>query len=73
MRQFSKNKAFVLDYDRDTKKYDKILEVHSSGIIYYIKEQLGQGKDGRTYFAERGDDNSTWIIKVQSKYGQIYS
>ena len=72
MRQFSKNKAFVLDYDRDTKKYDKILEVHSSGIIYYIKEQLGQGKDGRTYFAERGDDNSTWIIKVQSKYGQIF-
>lgn len=72
MRQFSKNKAFVLDYDRDTKKYDKILEVHSSGIIYYIKEQLGQGKDGRTYFAERGDDNSTWIIKVHSKYGQIF-
>ena len=38
MRQFSKNKAFVLDYDRDTKKYDKILEVHSSGIIYYIDD-----------------------------------
>ena len=72
MRQFSKNRAFVLDYDKDTKKYDKILEVHSSGIIYYIKEQLGQGKDGRTYFAERSDDNSTWIIKVQSKYGQSF-
>jgi hypothetical protein len=71
--KFTKNKVFKTVYNPETSKDDKIVEIHSNGnVIYYIKEQLGQGKDGRTYFAECGDDNSTWVIKVQSKYGQIF-
>tara|TARA_B100000953_G_scaffold298766_1_gene296407 strand:+ start:1152 stop:2102 length:951 start_codon:yes stop_codon:yes gene_type:complete len=71
--RLSKNKVFVIGYNPETNKDDKIYEVHAGGnIIYYIKEQLGQGKDGRTYFAERSDDKSTWIIKVQSRYGRLF-
>lgn len=71
--RFSKNKVFKLGFNRDTGINDKILEIHSSGnTVYYVKEQLGQGKDGRTYFCERSNDNSTWIVKIQSPFGQSF-
>ena len=70
---FSKNNVFGYAYNPDTLESDILTEIHAGGkIIYLVKEQLGRGKDGSTYFCERSDDKSKWAIKVQSHYGRAF-
>ena len=64
----------------DTKQASKVAFVEENSIKrmiavrgWKIIQQLGQGKDGTTYFASRyGDENATHILKLLTQYGKTY-